>query len=151
MKRAWQPFVPKQPAAGGIVQVANDNCPGQVVISGDRPGMEAAMAALSAAGAKKVVALAISIAAHSPLMQPASDALRRVIDATPITAPIVPVVADTERPTIDQRGGDPRRTGGAVDGQRTLDFFDAVRTDGRGHKICGNWPRRCVDRVDAAH
>ena len=40
-------------AQGGIAQVANDNCPGQVVISGDRTGMEAAMAALAAAGAKQ--------------------------------------------------------------------------------------------------
>ena len=63
-------------AHGGIVQVANDNCPGQVVISGDKIGMEAAMAALSAAGAKKVVPLAVSIAAHSPLMRPAAEQLR---------------------------------------------------------------------------
>ncbi len=81
--------------AGGIAQVANDNCPGQVVISGDRQGMEATMAALTAAGAKKVVPLAVSIAAHSPLMQPAADQLQRVIDATTITAPTVPIIANT--------------------------------------------------------
>ena len=51
---------------GGVVQVANDNCPGQVVISGDKTGMESAMMALGAAGARKVVPLAVSIAAHSP-------------------------------------------------------------------------------------
>ncbi len=79
----------------GIAQVANDNCPGQVVISGDRAGMEATMAALSAAGAKKVVPLAVSIAAHSPLMQPSSDQLRSVIDAMPIAAPMVPIIANT--------------------------------------------------------
>ncbi|MCX6045193.1 MAG: ACP S-malonyltransferase [Chloroflexi bacterium] len=80
---------------GGIAQVANDNCPGQVVISGDREGMEATIAALRAAGAKKVVPLAVSIAAHSPLMQPAADQLQRVIDATTITAPTVPIIANT--------------------------------------------------------
>jgi [acyl-carrier-protein] S-malonyltransferase len=80
---------------GGIAQVANDNCPGQVVISGDRAGMEAAMAALAAAGAKKVMPLAVSIAAHSPLMQPAADALRAAIEATPVEAPAVPVVGNT--------------------------------------------------------
>jgi [acyl-carrier-protein] S-malonyltransferase len=82
-------------ARRGIAQVANNNCPGQVVISGDREGMEAAMAALTAAGAKKVVLLAVSIAAHSPLMQPAADQLQRVIEATPITSPIVPIIANT--------------------------------------------------------
>lgn len=82
-------------ANGGIVGVANDNCPGQVVISGDRPGMEAAMAALAAAGAKRVMPLAVSIAAHSPLMQPASNALRSAIETTPIAAPSVPVIGNT--------------------------------------------------------
>jgi len=80
---------------GQFAQVANDNCPGQVVISGDRAGMEAAMAALSAAGARKVVPLAVSIAAHSPLMQPAADELQAAIAATPIVAPTVPVIANT--------------------------------------------------------
>jgi len=50
------------------VQVANDNCPGQVVISGARAAVERAMAAAKAAGAKRALPLAVSIAAHSPLM-----------------------------------------------------------------------------------
>jgi [acyl-carrier-protein] S-malonyltransferase len=82
-------------ANGGLAQVANDNCPGQVVISGNRQGMEAAMAALTAAGARRVMPLAVSIASHCPLMQPAADALRSVIDATPLTPPVVPVIANT--------------------------------------------------------
>jgi [acyl-carrier-protein] S-malonyltransferase len=80
---------------GAIAQVANDNCPGQLVISGNRAGMEAAMAALAAAGARKVVPLAVSIAAHSPLMQPAAEALRTAIDATPIQPPQVPIIGNT--------------------------------------------------------
>ena len=78
-----------------IVQIANDNCPGQLVISGNRRGMEQAMAALSAAGARKVVPLAVSIAAHSPLMQPAADALRSAIEATTILPPQVVVIGNT--------------------------------------------------------
>ncbi len=81
--------------AGAIAQVANDNCPGQIVISGNRSGMEAAMTALSAAGARKVVPLAVSIAAHSPLMQPAADALRAAIDATTLLPPQAPVIGNT--------------------------------------------------------
>ena len=84
-----------QAATGGIVQVANDNCPGQIVISGDRTGMERAMADLSAAGARKVVALAVSIAAHSPLMAPAAAELKAAIDATPVHPPVAPVIGNT--------------------------------------------------------
>ena len=80
---------------GGVAQVANDNCPGQVVISGDRLGMERAMSALSAGGARKVMPLAVSIAAHSPLMAPAAVALSEAIAATPITPPHTPVIGNT--------------------------------------------------------
>ena len=80
---------------GAVVQVANDNCPGQVVISGDKAGMDAAMDALSAAGARKVVPLAVSIAAHSPLMAPAAAFLEAAIDSTPIRAPHVPIIGNT--------------------------------------------------------
>lgn len=82
-------------AHGGIAQVANDNCPGQVVISGDVAGMEAAMTALGKAGAKKVVPLAVSIAAHSPLMRPAAEALQAAIAATQLAEPRVPVIGNT--------------------------------------------------------
>ncbi len=82
-------------ANGAVVQVANDNCPGQIVISGDAAGMEAAMAALAKAGARKVVPLAVSIAAHSPLMQPAAEALRAAIEATPIFPPQAPIIGNT--------------------------------------------------------
>lgn len=82
-------------ASGAIVQVANDNCPGQIVISGERDGMEAAMARLSAAGARKVTPLAVSIAAHSPLMAPAAAELRAAIQATPLEKPSVPVIGNT--------------------------------------------------------
>lgn len=90
-----QVCVDAQISSGGIVQVANDNCPGQVVISGNRVGMERAMADLEAAGARKVVALAVSIAAHSPLMAPAAAELQAAIDATPIHPPIAPVIGNT--------------------------------------------------------
>jgi len=84
-----------QIASGGIAQIANDNCPGQIVISGDRVGMERAMADLEAAGARKVVALAVSIAAHSPLMAPAAVELQAAIDAISIRPPVAPVIGNT--------------------------------------------------------
>ncbi len=90
---------------GGVVQVANDNCPGQVVISGDRTGMEAAMEALRQAKARKVVPLAVSIAAHSPLMAPAAAELRAAIQATPIADPVVPIIANTTALPLTDRTG----------------------------------------------
>ncbi len=81
-------------ATGGVVQVANDNCPGQVVISGDDRAVSAAIERLQAAGARKVVRLAVSIAAHSPLMTPAQEDFNRAVRATPILDPPVPIVGN---------------------------------------------------------
>ena len=80
--------------SGGVVQMANDNCPGQMVISGDNHSLDLAMDLARQAGAKKVVRLAVSIAAHSPLMAPAADALRQAIEATPIQPPAMPVIGN---------------------------------------------------------
>ncbi|MCS7059913.1 MAG: ACP S-malonyltransferase [Anaerolineae bacterium] len=77
----------------GVV-VANDNCPGQVVISGDKVAVAAAGAAAKAQGAKRVVPLAVSIAAHSPLMSGISDEFAQVVANTPFRPARVPVVAN---------------------------------------------------------
>ena len=78
----------------GAVQVANDNCPGQVVISGDEAALTRAMALAEEAKARKVVKLPITIAAHSRLMASAAEAFAEAVDATPIEAPAVPVIAN---------------------------------------------------------
>ena len=83
-----------QAATGEVVQLANDNCPGQLVISGSEAGMEAATAQLKEAGARRVIPLAVSIAAHSALMEPAQARLNEAIDATPIEPPAIPVYAN---------------------------------------------------------
>ncbi len=76
------------------VEIANDNCPGQVVISGHKAALEQAMALAQAQGARRVVPLAVSVAAHSYLMAPAQDAFNRALEATPIQAPRVPVIGN---------------------------------------------------------
>ncbi|MDH7485960.1 MAG: ACP S-malonyltransferase [Anaerolineae bacterium] len=86
-------------ATGGVVQAANYNAPGQVVISGDELALAEAMERAKAAGARKVVRLAVSIAAHSPLMASAAAAFRQAVEATPFRAPRAPVVGNvTARP-----------------------------------------------------
>jgi [acyl-carrier-protein] S-malonyltransferase len=84
------------------VGVANDNCPGQLVISGALASLEQAMALARTRGAKRVIPLAVSIAAHSPLMADASGKFRRTLDATPLAVPSMPIVCNaTARPITD--------------------------------------------------
>ncbi len=83
-----------QLATGEPVQVANDNCPGQLVISGSRPALAVAIERLRTAGARRVVELAVSIAAHSALMEPAQSELNRAIEATPLSVPAIPVIGN---------------------------------------------------------
>lgn len=77
-----------------IVRVANDNCPGQVVISGHRAALERAMAGAKAAGAKRALPLQVSIAAHSPLMASIQAEWNAAVDAAAMEKPIIPVVGN---------------------------------------------------------
>ena len=86
---------------GGVAQIANDNCPGQLVISGDEQSVGAAMAAMEEAGARRVVPLAVSIAAHCPLMEPAAAALKESVEATEVRAPAAPVIGNTSGQPLD--------------------------------------------------
>lgn len=76
---------------GGTLVVANDNCPGQIVISGDDATLEQALVLAKEAGARRALKLEVSIAAHSPLMQPASEQFRKAVEATSFSVPTVPV------------------------------------------------------------
>ncbi len=79
---------------GGVVQVANDNCPGQVVISGDLATLEKAMELAKARGARRALKLPVSIAAHSPLMLSAMTDFRRTVDGMPFIAPIPTIIGN---------------------------------------------------------
>jgi [acyl-carrier-protein] S-malonyltransferase len=81
-------------SAEEVVQVANDNCPGQVVISGHKSALERAMAGAKAAGAKRAMPLVVSIAAHSPLMESIQAEWNAAVDACAIMKPCIPVVGN---------------------------------------------------------
>lgn len=81
---------------GGVVVLANDNCPGQIVISGEYAALDHALVLAKAAGAKRAVKLAVSIAAHSPLMEAAAEGFRAVLAATPFSTPSVPVYGNVD-------------------------------------------------------
>lgn len=76
---------------GEPVQVANDNCPGQVVISGAKPAVERAMELAKAAGAKRVLPLAVSIAAHSSLMGSIQSEWNAAVDAAAMRDASIPI------------------------------------------------------------
>lgn len=78
-----------------LVQLANDNCPGQIVISGHEKAVELATEALQVAGARKVVQLPITIAAHSPLMGGAAASFTAAVAETDFAPPSIPVIANT--------------------------------------------------------
>jgi malonyl CoA-acyl carrier protein transacylase len=85
------------------LSLANDNAPGQIVLSGPMEGIDAAVESAAAIGcrAKK---LAVAGAFHSPLMAPAADALRAALDATPIREPAFDVLSNgSTRPFEDIR------------------------------------------------
>jgi [acyl-carrier-protein] S-malonyltransferase len=77
-----------------VVQVANDNCPGQVVISGASAALDRALVAAQQAGARRSVRLAVSIAAHSPLMENAQISFGQAVDAVNLQRPAYPVVGN---------------------------------------------------------
>ena len=81
-------------ASDEIVQVANDNCPGQVVISGASAALDRAVAAAQKAGARRAMRLAVSIAAHSPLMAHAQQAFNQAVNAAPFLEPALPLVGN---------------------------------------------------------
>ena len=79
---------------GEIVQVANDNCPGQVVVSGARAALDRALILAQQEKARRVIPLAVSIAAHSPLMLHAQADFNQAVDSARITDPRIPIIGN---------------------------------------------------------
>jgi [acyl-carrier-protein] S-malonyltransferase len=89
-------------AQGGICVVANDNAPGQVVISGSRETVERAAEFAKAHGAKRAMMLPVSAPFHCPLMQPAADAMREALAQVTIRPPASPIVANVTATQINE-------------------------------------------------
>jgi [acyl-carrier-protein] S-malonyltransferase len=83
----------------GVV-IANDNSPGQIVISGGKEAVITACALARAKGAKRVLPLPVSIASHSPLMSSMRNAFAEAVAATPFVEAKVPVIANTSAQPI---------------------------------------------------
>ena len=82
-------------AEGLTVEVSNYNCPGQIVIAGDREPVEAAAAAAKEAGARRCIPLKVSGPFHTSLLKPAGDALRERLSGLELGEMRVPVLFNT--------------------------------------------------------
>ena len=89
---------------GKVCAAANDNAPGQVVISGDVEAVDRAIAIAAAKGFKRAVKLPVSAPFHCPLMQPAADAMAEALAGVAMKAPVVPVVANVIARAISDPG-----------------------------------------------
>lgn len=86
--------VAAEAAQGEVCAAANDNAPGQVVVSGHKAAIERAVEIAKGKGAKRAIMLPVSAPFHCPLMAPAADAMENALADAEIRAPFVPVVAN---------------------------------------------------------
>jgi [acyl-carrier-protein] S-malonyltransferase len=84
----------KEASDAGIVVVANDNAPGQIVISGAKAAVDKAGEIAKTKGAKRVIPLSVSTPNHSPLLKPAGERMREALAHVTIRPPVVPVVSN---------------------------------------------------------
>lgn len=91
-----------QAAQGEVCQAANDNAPGQVVISGSTAAVERAIELAKAAGARRAILLPVSAPFHCALMAPAADVMRTALAQESINLAIKPVVANVIAAPISQ-------------------------------------------------
>lgn len=82
----------EEAAEGAVVSPVNYNCPGQVVIAGEKAAVERGIEACKAAGAKRAVPLPVSVPSHCALMQPAAERLEAALADIELSMPAIPVV-----------------------------------------------------------
>jgi len=87
---------------GGVCVVANDNAPGQVVISGSADAVARAGEIAKTKGVKRAIPLSVSAPFHCPLMQPAADAMREALAKVSVRAPAAPVLANVTAALVSE-------------------------------------------------
>ena len=86
----------REASSAGVVEPANVNCPGQIVISGEKAAIAAACEKAKALGAKRAMELPVSGPFHSSLMKPAADKFRQALEQVAFTAPRISYYSDIE-------------------------------------------------------
>jgi [acyl-carrier-protein] S-malonyltransferase len=92
--------VAAEAAQGEVCQAANDNDPGQVVVSGDKAAVERAVEIAKEKGAKRAVILPVSAPFHCALMQPAADRMAEALADVTVNAPSVPLIANVRAQAV---------------------------------------------------
>ena len=94
------PELVAQASAYGVFGVANRNSPGQVVVSGERAAVEAALTIAKTLGARRAIELPVSVAAHSPLMAEAAAGMAKVLEGITFRDPHTPLLANADAALI---------------------------------------------------
>jgi [acyl-carrier-protein] S-malonyltransferase len=142
-------------AEGQVCTVANDNDPGQVVLSGHREAIERAIALVKDFGIKRGIALPVSAPFHCPLMQPAAEAMAEALDATRpgtlrvalfanVTAAVVTDPAEVQRLLVEQVTGRVRWRESAI----AMHAAGVERFVELGGKVVGPMIKRSAGEVD---
>lgn len=146
-------------AQGEVCEAANDNAPGQVVVSGHRSAVDRAIEIAKSKGARRAMLLPVSAPFHCALMAPAERAMREALRAVPMNAPVVPLVAnvtaDALRSTDDIRAGLARQVVATVRWRESVAFMagHGVSTFvelGQGKVLTGLLKRNAPEAVGIA-
>jgi [acyl-carrier-protein] S-malonyltransferase len=141
-------------APGEVCEAANDNAPGQVVISGHTPAVARAMALARTRGARHSVLLPVSAPFHCSLMQPAADAMAAALETARLSAPVVPLVANVTASAVQDLAEIRRllvaQVTGTVRWRESVLWMEAARVDTMvelGGKVLGPMIRRIAPDV----
>lgn len=94
--------VVEEAAQGDVLATANDNAPGQVVVSGKKAAVERAVDVAKEKGAKRAMLLQVSAPFHCPMMAPAADVMAEALAAVTIEAPLVPLIANVTAAPVEE-------------------------------------------------
>jgi [acyl-carrier-protein] S-malonyltransferase len=145
-------------AAGsaGVVSIANDNAPGQIVISGARDAVEAVLDGAKDHGIKRTMMLPVSAPFHCPLMLPAAEVMREGLNDTTVNAPAVPVVTNVSARAVSDPEEIRAQLVEQVTGQvRWRESVEWMQSDGvstfaeAGAKVLTTMLKRHIKEVEA--
>jgi [acyl-carrier-protein] S-malonyltransferase len=148
--------VADEAANHGICTIANDNCPGQVVLSGEKIAIDQVAEIAKAHGVKRCISLPVSAPFHCNLMQPAAEAMEKALAITELLNPSIPVIDNTTVSPItdgkEMKGLLVKQVTGQVRWRETIEYFqqqgiERVYEIGAGKVLTGLFKKTAPDIV----